>query len=45
MYSLRISFWIVPLSLFDLILFFSAVTIYMAKRIAAVEFMVIDVDT
>ena len=43
-YSFKISFCIVPLKFFDEIPFLSAEIIYRASKVAAVEFMVIDVD-
>ena len=45
MYSFNISFWMVPRSLSGLMLFFSADTIYNANRVAAVAFIVMEVDT
>ena len=44
-YSLRMSFWMVPLSLSGLTPCFSATTIYIARRIAAGALIVIEVDT
>ena len=45
MYSLRMSFWIVPLSAPRAMPRSSATTMYMASSVAAVALMVIDVDT
>ena len=45
MYSLRMSFWIVPLSLSRAIPRSSATTMYIASSVAAVALIVIDVDT
>src|SRR5579884_3160621 len=45
MYSLRMSFWIVPEMCFRFVPLFSAATRYMAQIIAAGEFMVIEFET
>ncbi len=45
MYSLRMSFWIVPLSLSRAIPRSSAATMYIASSVAAVALIVIEVDT
>ena len=45
MYSLRMSFWIVPRQLSAAIPRSSATTMYIASSVAAVALMVIDVDT
>src|SRR5579885_2328593 len=45
MYSLRMSFWIVPEMCFQFVPLFSAATRYMAQIIAAGELMVIEVET
>ena len=45
MYSLRMSFWMVPFSAPGSTPCFSPTTTYIASRIAAVELIVIDVET